>query len=155
VCIEVYSKDQPIQILYENENLRFLSPLSFRGRYILLVRNAGYRPISTLSLLYPRRLFRAVKKKKKRKTTIEFCGFTNITEDLPRYHEALRAVGSNQLEMELPDPNNPLSNLPFLCGYWDHTNTEFELPEAIRNNGQRCLWLYDEHRFSAWNFRLS
>ncbi|HYV39359.1 MAG TPA: hypothetical protein VE988_26960 [Gemmataceae bacterium] len=155
MCIEVYSTDQPIQILYESENLRFLSPLSFRGRYILLVRNAGFRPIDLLSVLYPRRLFSATKVASKPQAKIKFRGFTNITERLPEYHNALRIASPNQLEMELPDPNNPLCNLPFLRGYWDHSNIAYELPPRIREKAQRCLWAYNKHHFSAWNFRLS
>lgn len=41
--LEIYSTEQAVQIAYGHETIRFLSPRSFRTRYIVLLRNAGHR----------------------------------------------------------------------------------------------------------------
>src|SRR5438552_114134 len=87
MCIEVYSKDQPVQILYEHENFRFLSERSFRGRYIFLVRNAGYTPVSVLSMIFPRPLYeiKEIEEGDKLIQRTELSGIKDVTERLPSF----------------------------------------------------------------------
>ncbi len=154
MCVEVYSTDQPIQIPYENENIRFTSPRAYGARHTFLVRNAGFRPIDKLSVLYPRFLYHLDTTPGHRAGHLRLTSFDNQTERMPSLHPNATATGDNYLVMDLADPNNPMCNLPTLRGYWDHSNIEVDYPKVVTENPLRSRWLFSTHHFSAWNVKL-
>jgi hypothetical protein len=150
MCIEVYSTEQPIQIPFEHETIRFLTPQSFRGRYTVLVRNSGYKAIDRLYLIYPRPLF-YLKKTPEGAYEVSLKGLTDITHRLPDLGEFFSRPTDQRISAHLPDPNNPVCDLPGLEGYWDPGNVSW-LPAAGLT--ARCLLLLNEHHFTAWTARL-
>jgi hypothetical protein len=153
----VYSTDQPIQIPYAHENFRFLSPRAFRARYALLVRNAGFRPISVLCVLSPRVLYHYERLQvgTRRRAGLQFHGFQNVTDQLPLDHPQARPVGNNRLEMELADPNNPSCRFPVLSGLWDHGNLNAAIPSEVLSHPRLSCSVFQRHQFSAWHVRFA
>lgn len=157
MCVEIYSLDQPIQIPYEHENIRFLSPTSFRATYTLLVRNAGFRPIDALLALYPRLLYHLTLStgKARSRPRLRIDGFENTTESLLSHHPEMVRRPDGRLELALPDPNNPVCQLPALVGRWDHDNVQAQIPEVVLANARRAFWAFEQHRFSVWALQLT
>ncbi|GEM_PF-6616357 len=150
MCLEVYSDDQPIQIPFGHETFRFLGPTSFRVRYAMLVRNPGYRAIDKLTAIYPRPIYDFMSGAGK-SIDIRLERLEDITDQLPVLLGFFDDNGGGRLRAQLPDPNNPVCNMPGLSGQWHANNVRWDFPEAC---GLRCANLLDVNRFTIWNAKL-
>jgi len=157
MCIEVYSNDQPIQIPYANLTIRFLSHSTIRMRYVYLVRNAGYQPIQSLSVLCPRPLLRLVRVAEGDEPIAfrtDIAGVIDRTAELPQLDgigDRFRVLSGNRLRALIPDPNQPVSRLPDLEGFHAVNNVRWAMPP---NTARRGVMILQSHRFAAWIARL-
>ncbi len=79
MCLEIYAIDQPVQVVYEEEIVRFKTPFSMVVRIMALVRNTGYQPIVKLNAIYP-----PLPLPHCRGPLYAAC--TSTTPEFPRYH---------------------------------------------------------------------
>jgi hypothetical protein len=151
MCLEIYSTEQPIQIPFAHETIRFLNPRSFRIRYIVLVRNAGYREIASLTVILPRPIYHLADGGQAGSLEVSLRGFEDATWRLPELGLFFDQPANNRLRGHLADPNNPVCDLPGLEGYWNPSNATMSPPHGLT---RRCFLLLHEHRFTAWTVRL-
>jgi hypothetical protein len=155
MCFEVYA-EQPVQIPYAHETIRFLGPRSFVVCYALLIRNAGYLPIRKLSLLYPRPVMQYLPPSSDASDQLGrlvLMRFRDITDELSGF-EKISINGNPGLRLVLADPNNPLCDLTGLTGLWFPGNWAPRVPKAVYDRGRVCHGLFSENRFAAWHLEL-
>jgi hypothetical protein len=154
MCLEVYSTEQPVQIPFAHETVRFLSLRSFRIRYIVLVRNVGYKGIDLLSVIFPRPIYRFVEEMREGSPAfaVNVAGVVNATQRLPELGYFFGRPINNRLRARLADPNNPVCDLPWLEGAWNPDNATMIPPQGLT---RRCFLILDAHRFTAWNVGLA
>ena len=180
VCLEIYSQDQKVEILFEHEDIRFSSPVSYTSQYAVLLRNGGDGPLDVLSMLYPRRLFSDLEGGK-----VRLRGVSEITEELLPANASLNEDGevvvaaegesdepvdrvffsdTRQLKWLVTNPNSPDKEIPGLTGKFgvEKVNLQsggtrlcsgvLELPKAFSD---RHVITLNMHKYSAWLFRLN
>lgn len=160
MCIELYSPDQKIEILYEQEVVQFISPTSFIGRYMVLVHNPGPLPLRRLLLMYPRYLMETTK------LTVSGVKYIEVTfrpvrllSNLPiqvRSHQPLTRTG-NRVSMAMADPNDPAQDFPLdLSGEWCGTGSQptYSLPGGVQNIAHAYTNFCRDHGISAWEMTL-
>jgi hypothetical protein len=159
MCLDVYSKKQPIQIPFEDIRIRFLGPDRYISRFTILVRNSGYESIDKLIFLYPRALYRS------RTTTVETKPYMQIAERdghfladaTPSIPELATFVGIQTqpdriLHAQIADPNYPSSFLTNVYGHWYVDNHQIRPVIGLTFISN---WLLCELDFSAWEISLT
>lgn len=154
MCLEVYSPTQPVQIPYELERIRFLSPWAIHSRHTLLVRNAGYEPIHRLLALYPRAMVRPelVRTEGGREVWVPSYlpnhAAADTTDRLPELAPFVGRLGGESLyTARIADPNNPVGHLAGIAGYWYPGNIRLG---PVRGLTTRCYLLLHSHSYTAW-----
>jgi len=158
VCIEIYARDQAIEIPFAQEIITFRSPTSFDGEYTMLVKNAGKERISQLLALYPRPLMK--------KKPIAPSGCNPVLRNVHNVAEQLIAKGTQiagsrrcewkdgQLTMWIPNPNKPEDNLPQLVGRLTMNDFRFVCPAGFLCEHVDILDGINDG-FSAWALQLT
>lgn len=156
MCLEIYSPFQPVQIPYENERIRFLSPSSMSSRYTLLVRNAGFEDLSELNALYPRALIQLVLAPDGTQTQFvrrKNHGWADVTDRLPAF--APFSIGQpnpgDTIAVRMADPNNPIGFLPNISGTWHPGGTLDVMP----NLPDREKLILQSHEFTPLIIKLA
>jgi hypothetical protein len=162
MCIEIYCREQPIKILFEQEVIQFSDPFTFTARYLLLIKNAGFVPISQLQLLYPRYLLSSERfvspDDNKPRLRFHFDNIVCVPEP-PRAGSGFDHVlimDGHEASIGLADPNLPLSDRNGLTGQWCHESGKFRLPHGsvVEHHGGMFDRTCRRHRFSAWELAL-
>lgn len=159
MCLELYAVDQPVQIAYEEEIVRFVSPFSMVVRIMLLVRNTGYRPVTKLNAIYPHYLFKLEGGTTHGQVRATLPRFRDITDSIHSHNPAMQVrtdagTGAQWLSLHLPDPNYPLATIP-LEGRWALGNVQFEFPAALTTNLRRAHFYFRELLFSPFVIALT
>lgn len=159
MCLELYAIDQPVQLVYEEERIRFETPFSATVEITVLVRNTGYRDITQLHVIYPSYLFRVDTEPASRQLRVTVPKFSDISGTIPDHFPTRQRQDPRDqsvwLSVWLPDPNYPLATL-LMEGYWNPNpdNLEVQFPKVFTEALQRTLFYCEKLRFAPFVLKL-